>query len=161
VWASRTNVPGQPASAAPSAATGAIQELLAAHNKYRAEVGAPPLQWSADLAASAKAWADHLASTGTFEHGGTDTGQNLWQGTSGFFSITQMVDGWGSEKQFYKVGTFPNVSTTGHWEDVGHYTQMIWKNTTQVGGAISSGNGNDVLVCHYNPAGNVLGQNVD
>jgi hypothetical protein len=69
-----------------------------------------------------------------------------------------MVDGWGNEKQFYIAGIFPNVSSSGNWEDVGHYTQVIWRNTTHVGGGLSSGNGNDVLVCNYSPAGNVSGE---
>ncbi|BAY09012.1 CAP domain-containing protein [Calothrix sp. NIES-2098] len=137
-----------------------IQEMLAAHNRYRAEVGIPPLQWSDNLAASAQQWANHLAGTGTFEHSHNGSGENLAQGSTGFFSVTKLVDMWGDEKQYFSNGTFPNVSSTGNWMDVGHYTQVIWRNTTEVGCGLASGNGNDVLVCHYNPGGNVTGQGV-
>ena len=135
-----------------------IQAILSAHNSYRAQVGVPPLQWSDSLAASAQVWANHLAATGTFEHSGA--GENLAEGTAGAFSLTQLVDMWGNEEQNFKEGTFPDVSTTGNWEDVGHYTQVVWRNTTEVGGGMASGQGNDVLVCHYNPPGNVVGQTV-
>ena len=135
-----------------------IQAILAEHNQYRAEIGVPPLQWSENLAASAKLWANHLAQTGKFEHSGA--GENLAQGTAGAFSVTQLVDMWVNEKNNFRNGTFPDVSNTGNWADVGHYTQLIWRNTTEVGCGIATGNGNDVLVCHYNPAGNVVGQNV-
>jgi len=135
-----------------------VQEILAAHNQYRSEVGVPPLEWSANLAATAQQWADHLAQTGTFEHSGS--AENLAQGTAGAFSVTQLVDMWGGEKQYFSYGTFPNVSTTGNWQDVGHYTQVVWRNTTEVGCGLARGNGNDVLVCHYNPAGNVIGKSV-
>ncbi len=42
--------------------------ILAIHNSERSAVGVPPLVWSDDLAASAKTWAEHLATTGKFEH---------------------------------------------------------------------------------------------
>jgi uncharacterized protein YkwD len=153
MWGTPGNPPGGPTP------SHQIQEILAAHNKYRAEVGVPPLQWSDSLAASAQQWADHLASTGTFVHSGS--GENLAEATSGSMSLTQLVDMWGEERKYYKAGVFPDVSTNGNWESVGHYTQIIWRNTTHVGGGLASGNGNDVLVCHYDPAGNVLTERVD
>ncbi len=126
--------------------------------KYRAEVGVPPLQWSENLAASAQQWADHLAATGTFDHSGA--GENLAGGTTGDYSLTQLIDMWGNEKQYFKNGIFPDVSTINDWSKVGHYTQVVWRNTTEVGCGLASGHGNDVLVCQYNPAGNIIGQSV-
>lgn len=140
------------------ALNGQVQEILAAHNRYRAEVGVPPLQWSAILATSAQQWANQLAASGILQHSGA--GENLAQGSNGAFSVTSLVDMWGSEKQYFIYGIFPEVSNSGSWSDVGHYTQMVWKNTTEVGCGLASGNGSDVLVCHYNPAGNVIGQSV-
>jgi Cysteine-rich secretory protein family len=87
-------------------------------------------------------------------------GENLWAGTAGAYSYSQMVQGWGDEKQYFRAGSFPEVSSTGNWADVGHYTQMIWKNTTAVGCAVATGGGMDVLVCRYNPSGNFIGQPV-
>jgi hypothetical protein len=136
-----------------------VQEILAAHNKYRSEVGIPSLRWSNNLASSAQQWANQLAATGRFEH--SRSGENLWKGTAGRFSFTQMVDSWGNEKRFFLPNrNFPDVSSTGNWQDVGHYTQIVWRNTTEVGGGIATGGGSDILVCHYNPVGNVIGQRV-
>jgi len=137
-------------------------EILNAHNQYRAEVNVPPLTWSDTLASHAQEWADHLASLGAvLQHSqGTGEGENLWGGTSDAFSYTQMIEGFGNEQQYFVAGTFPNVSSTGNWADVGHYTQMVWRNTTEVGCAIASANGNDVLVCRYSPQGNFLRQPV-
>ena len=134
------------------------EEILNSHNRYRAEVGVPPLQWSEDLAATAQKWADKLAKTGKLEH--SQAGENLAQGTTKAFTVTQLVDMWGDEKKSFRKGTFPNVSSTGNWQDVGHYTQVIWRNTTEVGCGLASSNGKDILVCHYNPAGNFVGKPV-
>lgn len=129
------------------------QEILALHNWHRAEVGVGPLQWSDHLAASAQQWAEYLAATGSFQHSETGLGENLAQGGTGWTSIAQLVEMWAAEKQYFVYGASPDVSVTGH------YTQMVWRDTTEVGCALVSGNGNDVLVCQYNPPGNVHGQN--
>jgi hypothetical protein len=134
-----------------------VQQILSAHNAYRNAVGVPPLTWSNQLANDARGWANNLAQTGQLVHANVPEGENLWMGTAGVFSYTQMVDSWGAERQFYMPGAFPNVSTTGNWADVGHYTQVVWRGTTQVGCAKATGGGNDVLVCRYSPAGNVNG----
>lgn len=137
-------------------------EILNAHNQYRSEVDVPPLTWSDTLASHAQEWADYLASLGAvLQHSkGTGEGENLWGGTSGAYSYAQMIEGFGNEQQYFVSGTFPDVSSTGNWADVGHYTQMVWRDTTEVGCAIASANGNDVLVCRYSPQGNFLGQPV-
>jgi hypothetical protein len=138
--------------------------LLAAHNMERAMARVPPMRWSSSLAAQATQYARWLAATGRFQHSNRGsrggTGENLWMGTSGAFSIEQMISGWTSERRWFKPGTFPYVSRTRSWHDVGHYTQMIWPSTTTVGCGIASARGNDVLVCHYGPAGNVMGRRV-
>ncbi len=136
------------------------QEILNAHNKYRSEVGVTPLIWSNQLAAQAEEWAKYLSENQAFKHSQTSgQGENLWMGTSGRFSYTQMVDAWGSEKKYFKYGTFPNVSSTGNWTDVGHYTQIVWKNTTEVGCAgVDGRDGNYRFVCRYVSPGNFRGQ---
>ena len=138
------------------------QELLNAHNKYRVQVGVPPLTWSNTLARQAQQWANYLSTKRLFRHSNTPgQGENLWMGTSRAFSFTNMVKSWGNEKRHFVRGTFPNVSTTGNWSDVGHYTQMVWRNTQQVGCAgVDGGDGNYRLVCRYSPPGNVRRQSV-
>ena len=138
-----------------------IQRILATHNRYRSEVAIPPLTWSSELANDAKVWADRLASPGnrTLQHDpNTNYGENLWMGTSGAFTLTEMLDSWGREKQYFVNGFFPNVSSTNQWSDVGHYTQIVWSDTTQVGCSLSRNRNFDFLVCRYNPPGNFQGQ---
>ena len=130
-------------------------EILAAHNKYRREVGVPGLVWSDTIAASARQWADHLAATRSFKHSSSGYGENIWSGTTGSFSQTDMVDRWGSEQQYFVAGgSFPNVCRG----TCGHYTQIIWRHTTAIGCGLATDGGRDYLVCQYNPPGNYRGQ---
>lgn len=137
-------------------------ELLAAHNKYRHEVGVPPLKWSDTLAATAQSWADHLANeVRALKHSGAlATGENLAMWTTRQASLTKLVDLWGAEKAYFIDTTFPHVSRTRHWKSVAHYTQIVWRNTTEVGCGLATGGGIDYLVCHYSPQGNFKGQKV-
>lgn len=137
--------------------------LLAAQNVERAKLGVPALKWNADLAADARKWADQLAATGRFEHsadepGKEPQGENLWAGTPRAFSPEAMIGLWAAEKRDYKPGVFPNNSRSGDVEQVGHYTQLIWRATGQVGCATAVGRQEEVLVCRYSEAGNVYGE---
>lgn len=136
--------------------------VLASHNRERARFGLPALRWSARLSQEAGRWAGSLARRGTFEHsdGRDGTGENLWMGSAKWFSPEQMVGSFLSERRAFRPGRFPHVSNTGNWADVGHYTQIIWPETQDVGCALARNSGQDVLVCRYWPAGNVYGQRV-
>lgn len=136
--------------------------VLAAQNRERQMMGIEPFSWNAQLAADARRWAKHLASTGKFEHAHErpvePQGENLWEGTKGYFTIEAMVNGWIREKRNFRPGTFPDNSITGRVEDIGHYTQLMWRRTRQVGCATASGAEQDVLVCRYSDAGNYVGE---
>jgi len=138
--------------------------VLAAHNRERTSMGARALAWDPRLAADAKAWADHLARTNSFEHSPSDPsdmnapGENLWAGTIGQYSPEEMVQLWIDEKADFKPGVFPYISKSENLEAVGHYTQLIWKETARVGCAVSSTPKEDILVCRYSTAGNVIGE---
>lgn len=136
--------------------------ILAAHNAERKLLGIAPLVWSTKLAGQAKSWADNLAAKGLFEHSSNrdNAGENLWAGTSGYYGPEAMIGAFIGEKQYFRPGKFPDVSSTGRWSDVGHYTQLIWRGTRELGCAKATGNGRDVLVCRYYPAGNVIGDRV-
>lgn len=138
--------------------------LLQAHNRERAQAGVAPLRWDPALAAGAAAYARRLAAAGSLSHSPRGErpgqGENLWMGTRGYFPVEQMAGAWASEKAHFRPGVFPGVSRTGHWADVGHYTQMIWPTTTHVGCALHSGPRHDILVCRYAPAGNIDGRRV-
>ena len=137
--------------------------LLAAHNAERDAMGVPPLAWNSRLAADARVWANQLAATGRFEHSPDEPGQepqgeNLWAGTPRAYSPEAMVRLWVAEKRDYRPGVFPNNSRSGDVERVGHYTQLVWRSSREVGCATAVGREEEFLVCRYSEAGNVMGQ---
>ena len=81
-------------------------------------------------------------------------------GSAGHYSPEQMVGNWAREKAWFRPGIFPNVSSTGDWLDVSHYSQMIWPTTTSVGCAVHRARRTDFLVCRYAPRGNQDGRRV-
>ncbi len=135
-------------------------EVLNAHNAERRAVGVADLVWDASLAQEAQEWATGLASSGAMQHASQRThGENLYMNAAGRSTVTQMIGGWLAERKNYIPGAaHPNVSKTGNWADVGHYTAMVWSTTTAVGCAVARGARSDFLVCRYNPPANMRGR---
>ncbi len=136
--------------------------LLMLHNKARAAHGVAPLSWSPVLEKSATAWADTLASRGcTLAHSGKTYGENIYYSRKYGAGQTprkpaEIMDSFLAEETFYDHAT--NACVTG--EVCGHYTQIMWANTTEVGCAKSlclSDERKEIWVCHYSPKGNIEG----
>ncbi|KAJ3170261.1 hypothetical protein HDU88_008888 [Geranomyces variabilis] len=138
------------------------QDCLNSHNEFRAQSGKRALSWSSDLAARAQRWANHLAdqSNGalTLVHEGP--GENLY-GATGNPSCRNAVKMWFDEKPNYHG---ERIVVNNAFESYGHYTQLIWGTTTEVGCALGStndgGHTSSFVVCKYNPPGNYIGQHV-
>jgi len=138
-----------------------IRQLLASHNKARAKVGLGPLVWSDRLALYAHEWADHLASISRRmehrPHSGRwkqEYGENLFMGTAGYYGVEDAVAMWEREKSAYDGGTINEFNVHA----CGHYTQLVWRTTKRIGCAKVECAGNVIIVCNYDPPGNVLGQ---
>jgi uncharacterized protein YkwD len=144
--------PRAPEPASPAGGTDA-QRLIAAHNKVRAQHCAPPLTWSAKLAQVAQQWANNLRDQGCkFGHSGGQYGENLAAGTTGAMDPEAVVAMWYDEIKGY------SFKQPGFSMQTGHFTQVVWRSTTQVGCGVAQCKGNDIWVCNYDPPGNWEGQ---
>ena len=147
------------------------QALIDAHNVWRAAVGVAPLHWANDLAVGAQDWADHLATHKgcAMEHSTADrrqkTGENLYwasplrwsDGRIELQSVapSKVVNAWGGERADYD---YPN-NTCPAGKQCGHYTQVVWRSTREVGCAMQQcADKSQVWVCRYRPTGNWVGE---
>lgn len=129
-----------------------VKTLLTLHNQARTEVGVSGLNWSSDAAAYIQNWVDQLAAEKcSLEHRQPNQyGENLFMGSIGY-GVGEAVKMWESEKKAYH-------GESNNFSNVGHYTQMVWRSTTQVGCATANCSGMVIIGCNYHPAGNMMGQ---
>jgi pathogenesis-related protein 1 len=132
--------------------------ILALHNQYRAEVGTAPLQWDTTLQASAQQYADQLLASGKRDHDPNrgPVGENLyWDASNGTRQPAATLNATSAPISWYTEKTVLG----------GHYTQMVWKDTTNVGCGVATRSetqgdtqvNTQVVVCRYSPAGNTGG----
>ena len=82
-------------------------------------------------------------------------GENLFGGSGTTYTALFASQDWYSEKQKYTYG----ILTDANWYATGHYTQMVWKNTAQVGiGQANCAGGGSVIAAEYYPPGNYMGE---
>ena len=134
------------------------QEGLRMHNKYREAHHAPEIKLNKELCEIAQKYADHLVEINVMQHSharfkGTAMGENLYC-CSGFKPDGGMpVTSWYDEMKDYD---FKNGRSKGGV--IGHFTQVVWKDSQYVGMGISGKNNQYFVVANYFPAGNWDGQ---
>ena len=132
-------------------------QALECHNKYRKMHHVPPLKLNKEICSIAENYAKVLAtklkclqhSENTYK--GQELGENLF-GCFGMEATGQEIsDHWYSEIKKYNFN--------GDWQGgCGHFTQMVWKDTEEVGfGKWKDKSGQIYVVANYFPAGNFLG----
>jgi Cysteine-rich secretory protein family len=170
------------------------QSVLDIHNRERTAVGVPALVWSESLASDALSYLDKMVAENQGvvwdTPGGVELirhdpalpsttppqGENLASFSRASSpdppkapSLERLVGGWVAEKSNIPSG-FTGASYVIK-PDIGHYTQMVWKNTKEVGCAaaivrgMTIGNpGGEIpavssyLICRYSPPGNYINQ---
>ncbi|RCV32936.1 hypothetical protein SETIT_7G043200v2 [Setaria italica] len=135
-----------------SAAT--VAEILSVHNEARREVGVPPLVWSPQIAGYAKGFAQSRRGDCAPRRSPLFYfGENVVVGKGRHWNATALAAPWVAEGQWYDYGSNSCAAPPG--AGCLRYTQVVWRNTTQVGCArIVCGSNDTLLVCDYFPPGN-------
>ncbi|CAD6999719.1 unnamed protein product [Ceratitis capitata] len=128
-------------------------ECLETHNRLRARHrNCPPLTLSNELSKYAQQWAKHLAATGRLEHRQVHTyGENLYTARGMEVTAAKVVQSWYDEIRYY------DFSKGSYKPGTGHFTQIVWRESRQLGVGIATKGDTTYVVCNYNPPGNILG----
>jgi pathogenesis-related protein 1 len=151
--------PPAPAAPSPPISAAAAEEIVAAHNFWRRQVKTEPLVWSDELARAAREWAVTLMRQGKFEHSpDSPYGQNIAWFAGERLKPADVVDYWGNEIEYYDYEKNACLEES----ECRHYTQIVWKDSREVGCASAWGQHpkygvQEFWVCNYNPPGNVEG----
>lgn len=147
------------AAVVPSFAQSSPQDFLDLHNAARAVVGVAPLSWDGTLAAYAQSYANQRRADCKLLHSGGPYGENMFWGSAGAdWNPTDAVSLWVSEKEDYDCCS--NTCAAAAGKVCGHYTQVVWADSTRLGCAnVTCGGGRGTLMlCEYKPFGNIVGQ---
>lgn len=115
----------------------------------------PPLTLNKELCKFAEDWAENLASSCQIEHRPLNSyGENLYcklgrvsKKQSAAASLgREAVESWYNTKMFYDFKS-PGLNA-------GHFTQVVWKGSRELGVGMAKGHDALYVVANYNPPGN-------
>lgn len=150
------------------------QDCLDTHNNFRllhAAVG--PLTWNTELAEGARNWSQFLLQNRSLLHEvdvlhSKNLGENLGfvftapsqpicsnSRQTSCVLCSQIVTEWYNEISNYNFDTGAPINSSEPWL---HFTQLIWRSTSELGMAVASGDGYHYFVARYSPRGNTRGR---
>jgi hypothetical protein len=136
--------------------------ILAVHNRERQDLGLEPLSWNPALADVCPALGRLSGPNRTVR---ACAGKPFCAGRGKSLGRHQRLlhprshgGRLDSGKAVLPAWRVPGQQHDGRVEDIGHYTQVIWRATREVGCAEAASANEDILVCRYAEAGNYRGE---
>ena len=130
-----------------------IAEIVNQHNLHRKRFNVPDIAHDPLLSEYSQMRANTIAKSGQFKHSDDNPyGENLYASSDPDGS--KCVSLWMSEENDWDP-------SKNNWLEAGagHFSQCIWRSSLLLGiGKSRMANGMYVIVCNYNPAGNMIGQ---
>ncbi|KAM6893547.1 Golgi-associated plant pathogenesis-related protein 1-like [Xenentodon cancila] len=129
------------------------QEFLDAHNAYRAMHKAPPLTLNSELSAAAQKWADCMLENNFLSTSDTDDGEltfSMQRYKSFKPTGKEAVEWWYNNIKNY------NFSKPDYQSNTGSFTQVVWRDTRELGVGMASDGVRTFVVGQYRPNGNVI-----
>ena len=133
------------------------EKALRIHNEYRIKHNSPELKMNEKLNEMAENYANLLLDSegkkafplNIYEYGSI-LGENIMISTKK--TVEEMCEAWHNERKNY------DYNLNNFQKGTGHFTQLIWKETKEVGFGFIFKDNNFCGVAYYYPAGNILGE---
>ena len=142
-----------------------MRELeLAEHNRLRSLHGAPPLSLNPELNEMAQKYAQVLAKKKQMQH--SNEKDRYLKGREGEWVGENLYYSWATPVLEYKCGNMSrswyneindydfNTGRSKNGKAVGHFTQLVWKDSKEVGFGIGFNGDTLIGVANYYPGGN-------
>lgn len=134
------------------------KDILNKHNYYRSRHQVDDLKWNKEIQVIAQAYSEKIAPGHSLVHSsntykGQSLGENLYMSYGGM-SGEAASNSWYNEVDNYD---FSSHSSKGG-KVTGHFTQLVWKGSTEIGCGAACDGTYCVCCCNYYPAGNFLGK---
>ena len=131
-------------------------EALEVHNKYRAKHHSPPLTLNKELCKIAQDYSEKLLQNNAVKYSfgkfkGNDMGENIFMCQGSEATGEMATNDWYNEIKNHDF-------KKDFQKDTGHFTQIIWKDTKEVGFGVANRGNTYYVVANYYPPGNFLGQ---
>jgi len=127
-----------------------ITNMIKKHNEIRKKYGVCPIVYDPQLSLYSQTRADQISNSKELKHDlNCPYGENLYWSSSQKTDIVNAAISWINEESNWKENKKPS----------GHFTQCIWNNSVKIGIGKSVSDFGTVVVCNYNPPGNIIGQN--
>ena len=134
------------------------KNILSDHNYHRKRHQVGNLVRNSEIESIAQGYTQTIAASGNVKHSGntykgTKLGENIFWYLSGSVTLTgtDASQSWYSEIKDY------DYNNPGFSSAIGHFTQLVWKGSNEIGCGASCGV-YCVITCNYYPPGNYLGQ---
>ena len=132
-------------------------DILKNHNYHRKRHQAEDLVRNTEIEKVAQAYSEQLATIDQMVHSGNQNyGENLFYC---YASNKICVTGEAASQSWYDEVKDYNYSNPVFSSKTGHFTQLVWKDTEEIGcGAACNSNNKCYVTCNYYPPGNYRGE---
>lgn len=122
------------------------------HNYFRALHQVAPVTWSTDLQKEAEDWVKYLAENNKFHHSKKNPGNLYLSAYKPKEYCTDAIQWFHWEEKYY------DYSNPKYYKAAGHFTQVIWKNSREIGAAWAIRKDKRLVISiKYRTGGNVIG----